>query len=270
MEDRTDQQWLEALRENGSAAQTRAYTDLYHLLYRRLCGYIRQRSRTLSAMDGLHSDEIEALAEDYAQEALLRVWERLDDYKGTGKFTSWAFVIAVNIAGEAFRRKRWSCEQPSSDLESEAHQQDASTGESAIEPEQHALLQALLDELSNIIEHTLTLRERTVFVLHYLCDWRAEEIARHLTTMRDAERDSASHAAQVTENAVFRSLYRARRKIALALIEAGYDLEDIVDLPAIAWEPLDSLDVEWPDVSNLSTFELSRRADWVTTAHPYR
>ena len=70
MEDRTDQQWLEALRENGSAAQTRAYTDLYHLLYRRLCGYIRQRSRTLSAMDGLHSDEIEALAEDYAQEAL--------------------------------------------------------------------------------------------------------------------------------------------------------------------------------------------------------
>jgi RNA polymerase sigma factor (sigma-70 family) len=52
-------------------------------------------------------DVSEAQLEDFTQEALLRILNRLDQFEGRSKFTTWAYAIAVNAAFAELRRKRW-------------------------------------------------------------------------------------------------------------------------------------------------------------------
>lgn len=78
----------------------------------------RENSAAVSALreillDGLRialrdrTDVTEAQLEDFAQEALLRILERLDQFAGRSKFTTWAHTIAINTAFTELRRKRW-------------------------------------------------------------------------------------------------------------------------------------------------------------------
>jgi RNA polymerase sigma-70 factor (ECF subfamily) len=53
------------------------------------------------------ADVNDAHLEDFAQDALLKVLERLDQFSGRSKFTTWAHAIAVNVAFAELRRKRW-------------------------------------------------------------------------------------------------------------------------------------------------------------------
>jgi RNA polymerase sigma-70 factor (ECF subfamily) len=54
-----------------------------------------------------HSERL-ALAEEYAQEALISILDRLNDFKGESKFTTWAFKFAVNISLGVGNRFRWN------------------------------------------------------------------------------------------------------------------------------------------------------------------
>ena len=53
------------------------------------------------------ADVDDAQLEDFSQDALLRILERLDQFSGRSKFTTWAHAIAVNTAFAELRRKRW-------------------------------------------------------------------------------------------------------------------------------------------------------------------
>jgi RNA polymerase sigma-70 factor (ECF subfamily) len=53
------------------------------------------------------TDVNEAHLQDFAQEALLRIMSRLDDFEGRSRFTTWAHAIAINLAFTELRRKRW-------------------------------------------------------------------------------------------------------------------------------------------------------------------
>ena len=52
-------------------------------------------------------DVNDAHLEDFAQEALLKVLARLDQFSGRSRFTTWAHAIAINVAFAELRRKRW-------------------------------------------------------------------------------------------------------------------------------------------------------------------
>lgn len=51
-------------------------------------------------------------ADDVAQEAFLRVWNRADQWTGTGSFRAWLFRIATNLALNHLRSKKRRREQP--------------------------------------------------------------------------------------------------------------------------------------------------------------
>ena len=53
------------------------------------------------------ADVSAAHVDDFAQESLLRVLDRLDQFAGRSKFTTWAQAIALNTAFTELRRKRW-------------------------------------------------------------------------------------------------------------------------------------------------------------------
>ena len=53
------------------------------------------------------TDVSEGQLEDFTQDALLRILERLDHFASRSKFTTWAHAIAINAAFTELRRKRW-------------------------------------------------------------------------------------------------------------------------------------------------------------------
>ena len=65
--------------------------------------------------------EIESLAEDCAQDAMLAILAHLHEFRGDSKFTTWAYKSAVNIALVTARCERWksvSLDQLLNDAES--------------------------------------------------------------------------------------------------------------------------------------------------------
>ena len=100
---RDNAQWLAALRGSG-AEQAAALADLRTYLLRAALFTLRRARGHLGLMARA---EIEALAEDCAQEAVLAVVQSLDRFRGESRFTTWAYAFAVNVALMAARRERW-------------------------------------------------------------------------------------------------------------------------------------------------------------------
>ena len=78
--------WLDRLRKSG-ADQQQALSALRELLMVRL----RSTFRGQSGVD-------DAFLEDVTQEALLKILDKLDQFQGNSRFTTWATTIAVRVA----------------------------------------------------------------------------------------------------------------------------------------------------------------------------
>ncbi len=78
----TEINWPEALRATENSA---AVSALRRILLDGLRIALRERT-----------DVDEAQLEDFTQEALLRILERLDQFAGRSRFTTWAHSVAVN------------------------------------------------------------------------------------------------------------------------------------------------------------------------------
>lgn len=89
----SESDWLKALR---AADNSVAVSDLRAILLNGLRVGLRDRT-----------DVSEAQLEDFAQESLLRILKRLDQFEGRSKFITWAYAIAINTAFAELRRKRW-------------------------------------------------------------------------------------------------------------------------------------------------------------------
>src|SRR3712207_5445478 len=93
MKERTNEQWLADLR---AINPDEALTDLYDLLV-----------RGLRAGLGSYGGGVDANAEDFAQEALIKITDNLDSFRGESRFTTWAQKIAMNVALTELKRRRW-------------------------------------------------------------------------------------------------------------------------------------------------------------------
>ena len=84
MRERTNEQWLAELRGPNP---DEALADLYDLLI-----------RGLRVGLGNYRGGVDANAEDFAQEALIKITGNLDSFRGESRFTTWAQKIAMNVA----------------------------------------------------------------------------------------------------------------------------------------------------------------------------
>jgi RNA polymerase sigma-70 factor, ECF subfamily len=97
--ERTNEEWLQALTSTGSA-RVAALNDLRDVLVRGL-------RRGLLGRVNTSAPDFDALAEDFVQEALLKILDNLPTFAGRSKFTTWAHKITVHVALSELRRKRW-------------------------------------------------------------------------------------------------------------------------------------------------------------------
>jgi RNA polymerase sigma-70 factor (ECF subfamily) len=198
MEASDDRDWVAELREGGSTTDA-ALAELRSL-------FIAGLRRTLSGRAGADG----ALIEDLAQEATLRVLDRLDSFRGESRFTTWATAIAARVALTELRRARWrdvSLDQLSSDdFPGRREPVDLEP-----QPDRLAVRDEILDLLRRALETELTDRQRTALVAE-LGGMPQEEIARQLGTNR---------------NALYKLIHDARKRLKARLIAAGLSDDDV-------------------------------------------
>lgn len=206
MPKRTNEQWLAELRNPG-AAQDAALMDLRAIILSglpyALSPYLRQ-----------DDPRFEALAEETAQDTLLRVLDRLDDFQGRSQFTTWVYTIAVRVALTELRRKRWENISLEGLLEDE--DQPAPSGLAADpdpSPERQVEGSDMLVRVRRIIEEELTGKQRQALIALAIQGMPMEEAARRLGTNR---------------NALYKLLHDARLRIKLRLAAEGLSPEEVL------------------------------------------
>jgi RNA polymerase sigma-70 factor (ECF subfamily) len=94
--------WISALRQ--PAERDRAIARLHELLLRAARFEVSRRRAALSHVRGEEPDD---LALQAADDALVAVLGKLDDYRGASRFTTWAYKFALLEAGVRLRRRAW-------------------------------------------------------------------------------------------------------------------------------------------------------------------
>src|SRR5205809_4975431 len=103
MVERSNAQWITDLSADGGVRE-QAINDLRERLKRGIYYYL---SRERSDLADLAPEEVSQMAEDFAQDATLRILSNLESFRGDSRFTTWATKVAVRVAISEMRRARY-------------------------------------------------------------------------------------------------------------------------------------------------------------------
>ncbi len=95
--------WLSGLRADGQARDA-ALARLHALLLR---AARFEAARRQAALPGLRPGELDEIAAEAADDALVSILARLDDFRGASRFTTWAYKFALLEAAVKLRRRAW-------------------------------------------------------------------------------------------------------------------------------------------------------------------
>jgi len=182
-------QWLKALRAEGSERE-QAVARLHDLLLRATRFELGRRRAALSHVRG---EELDDIAMQAANDALMAVLSKLDDFRGASRFTTWAYKFGLLDAGVKLRRRAWQDREVILEPEGWAGFADRRT--SVHEELERA---ELLGALREAIDRTLTDHQRQVFVALALNEVPIDVLAERLDT---------------TRGALYKTLHDARRKL---------------------------------------------------------
>ena len=199
--DAESREWLRSLRAEG-ATRDAAVARLHALLVRAARFEVARRR---PALPHLRGGELDDIALEAANDALVSVLARLDDFRGASRFTTWVYKFALLEAAVKLRKRAWQGREVP--LEPESWSLLASAGlEPPAEAEQSELLQALQHGIGEV----LTPHQRRVLVALALNGVPIDVLADRLNT---------------TRGALYQTLHDARRKLRAHLRDCGLSFD---------------------------------------------
>jgi RNA polymerase sigma-70 factor (ECF subfamily) len=205
--DEESRRWLDDLRSDG-AIKDAAVARLHALLLRAARFEVERRRPTLPHLRG---DELGDIAFEAADDALMSVLRRLDDFRGASRFTTWAYKFALLEAAVKLRKRAWQGREVP--LEPETWSLFSSVG---LEPDGEAEQSELLATLQQAIGEILTPHQRRVLVALALNGVPIDVLAERLGTSRGA---------------LYKTLHDARRKLRSHLDECGLSVGSFLEEP---------------------------------------
>jgi RNA polymerase sigma-70 factor, ECF subfamily len=170
----------------GHPRRDQAVATLHEVLVRVACHELSRRRGQLGSIRG---PELDDLAQQAADDALMKILARRDDFQGRSRFTTWAYKFVIfEVSGMVARHA--------------SRRHPPSRGEPAFE--------RLPDSLSAAIGE-LTQRQREVFVAIALNDVPIDVLAIQLGTNR---------------NAIYKNLFDARRNLRARMAAAGHPVPE--------------------------------------------
>jgi RNA polymerase sigma-70 factor, ECF subfamily len=196
--------WLARLCATGSEREG-ALAELHELLLGAARFALSRRASQLGR------EGFDDLAVQAADDALIAVLARLDDYRGESRFTTWAWKFAFYEACVAVRRRGWlGREVPVEDDAWEALGR-------AVAPDGRLEQAELLAALRTAVEEALTPHQRQVFAALALNQVPVDVLAERLGT---------------TRGGLYKTLHEARNRLRAELAAAGLGPEQWQAVPS--------------------------------------
>jgi RNA polymerase sigma-70 factor, ECF subfamily len=196
MLDPESQSWLDALRSQGHVRE-QAIARLHDLLLRAARFEAARRA-------GRSTGDLDDVAMQSADDALVAVLAKLDSFRGDSRFTTWAYKFALLETAVKLRRRPWQGRELP--LEPERWPQAVDSASPQADVEQFELLAAT----RRAIDAELTRHQREILVAVALNGVPIDVLAERLGT---------------TRGALYKTVHDARRKLRRRLEADGYTLE---------------------------------------------
>ena len=196
--DADSRRWVEQLR-TGHPQRHRTVARLHDVLRRVASFELSRRRHQLRSVTGPEFDD---LVQQAADDALVNVLDRLDEFRGLSRFTTWAYTFVMFEVSAKVARHAWRRQPPG--VEGVAWEDFPDPV--ALRPEERLEQRGQLDALRHAIGE-LTDRQREVFVAVALNDVPIDVVALKLGTNR---------------NAVYKNLFDARRRLRARMAATGH------------------------------------------------
>src|SRR5919197_66388 len=201
-EHRESEQWVEQLRP-GHPRRDPTVARLHAVLVRVA---FHELSRRLGQLRSLSGPEFDDLAQQAADDALLKILDRLDDFRGLSRFTTWAYKFVMFEVSAKVARHAWRRQPPSHHELGFERVADPVAGGPGDRLEQQEQLKALAVSIGELTE-----RQREVFVAIALNEVPIDVLAIRLGTNR---------------NAIYKNLFDARRNLRASMAAAGHPVPE--------------------------------------------
>ena len=195
-------EWLRSLHAEDGTRED-AILRLHSLLLRAARFEVARRRPTLPHLRG---NELDDIANEAANDALMSVLRRLDDFRGTSRFTTWVYKFALLEAAVKLRKRAWQGRE----IPLEPDGWDVFSSD-RLGPDLEAEQRELLATLQGMIADVLTPHQRSVLIALALNGVPIDVLAERLNTNRGA---------------LYKTLHDARRKLRKHLTERGLALDD--------------------------------------------
>ncbi len=161
--------------------------------------------RRRTAFEHTHDSDREDLAQQSADDALMAVLNKLSDFRGESRFTTWAYKFALLEAAVKVRRRVWR--EREVQLEPEAWSAIADRMQT---PHGDVETREIIALLQQAIRDDLSHHQREVLVA---------------ITMNDVPIDVLAERLHTTRGALYKTLHDARRKLRAVLAARGMDID---------------------------------------------
>ncbi len=189
------------LRRLGAAGAERAVAE--RELHARLVRIALAEVRRRSASTPVTGRELDDVAQQAADDAMVAILAKLDDFRGESRFTTWAYRFVILEVSSKLGRHYWR--HPPVALD--AGQWELLPDRFGIDPARHAEAAAVFAEVRRVVDEELTAHQRRVFVAIVVDGIPLDALAAELGLRR---------------NALYKVIFDARRKIRRALVANGY------------------------------------------------
>jgi RNA polymerase sigma-70 factor (ECF subfamily) len=201
--DEESSDWLRCLAVGGPRAPSTTERDqalarLHEMLLRAAKVELRRRRHAVR-VDGRELDD---LAHQAADDALLAITNKLDGFRGESRFTTWAYKFVIFEVSAKLARHSWR--KPSVQVDDDAW--EGIPDRLGADPAQHAESRELAAALREAVTE-LSERQRHVFVALVVQQIPIDALAAELGS---------------TRNAIYKTMFDARRKIRAHLVAHGY------------------------------------------------
>jgi RNA polymerase sigma-70 factor (ECF subfamily) len=200
-------EWVRALSTEG-AEREQAAARLHAIAVRIARAEVHRRSAQLR----ISGPEADDLAHQAAADALVAIINKVGQFRGESRFATWVYKFVIFEVSAKIGRHFWRTAPVSLDAED----WDRLPDRFGFEPAQQAQWRDLLAALRRAVEQELTERQRRVFVAIVLNAIPLDTLVVELDSNR---------------NAIYKTLFDARRKLRANLAANGYLDRDTLGRP---------------------------------------
>jgi RNA polymerase sigma-70 factor, ECF subfamily len=194
-------EWLRALSSTG-----RERDHAVERLHALLLGAARAEVARRRAVTDVGSGDLDDLAVQAADDALVAVLGKLHIYRGDSRFTTWAYKFALLEAAVRLRRRPWIGRELPLEADGWAQLPD----DRGLSPAGQAEASELIHAVRDAIGEVLTPHQRAVLVA---------------LTLNDVPIDVLAERRGTTRGALYKTLHDGRRKLRARLAKDGLALE---------------------------------------------